>query len=185
MALREAEVREAHFKGVIAGLQGTALLQGHYCDTLQSQLTAQEEKSKGKKKGKLVGDGLPRLLTDQDFIMWVQNHEDAQEQQAVALETRKANREVRAEAMKEWKKADAERKERNDEIKARFKEELRQWDTERDRAKRAKQKPGWKKPTRGKLPPLIPKPAKVVPEPDDDGEPDESSDDDGDDDNDN
>jgi hypothetical protein len=53
-----------------------------------------------------------------------------------------------------------------------------------DRAKRAKQKPGWKKPTRGKLLPPIPKPAKVVPEPDDDGEPDESSDDDGDDDDD-
>ena len=77
MALYEAEVREAHFKGVIAGLQGAALLQGCYCDTLQSQLAAQEEKSKSKKKGKLVGDGLPWLLTDQDFIMRVQNHEDA------------------------------------------------------------------------------------------------------------
>ena len=168
MALREAEVREAHFKGVFAGLQGAALLQGRYCDTLQSQLAAQEEKSKGKKKGKLVGDGLPRLLTDQDFIMRVQNHEDAQEQQAVALETRKANREVRAEAMKEWKKADAERKERNDEIKARFKEELKQWDTECDRAKRAKQKPGWKKPMRRNVLPPTPKLAKVVLEPDND-----------------
>jgi hypothetical protein len=68
-------------------LQGAVLLQGCYCDTLQSQLTAQ---NKGKKKGKLVGDGLPQLLTDQDFIMQVQNHEDAQEQQAVVLETRKA-----------------------------------------------------------------------------------------------
>ena len=181
-ALREAEVREAHFKGVIAGLQGAALLQGRYCDTLQSQLAAQEEKSRSKKKGRLVGDGLPWLLTDLDFIMRVQNHEDAQEQQAAELETRKANREVRAEAMKEWKKADAERKKKNDEIKARFKEELEQWDTERDRAKRAKQKPGWKKPTRGKLIPPIPKPPKVLPEPDDDAEPDESSDDNGDDD---
>ena len=78
---------------------------------------------------------------------------------------------------------DAARKERNDEIKARFKEELKQWDTERDRAKQVKQKPGWKKPTRGKLLPPIPKPAKVVPEPDD-NEPDKSSDDDGDNDND-
>ena len=71
IALHEAEVCDTYFKGVIAGLHGAVLLQGCYCDTLQSQLATQEEKRKGKKKGKLVGDGLPWLLTDPDFIMWV------------------------------------------------------------------------------------------------------------------
>jgi hypothetical protein len=173
-ALREAEVREAHFKGVIAGLQSAALLQGRYCDTLHHQLAAQEEKSLSKKKGKLVGDGLPRLLTDPEFIMRVQDHEDTQEREAVELETRKANREMRAEAMKEWKKLDAERKLRNNEIKARFKEEMNKWETERDRAKCAKQKPAWKKPTRAKLIPPVPKPAKTAPEPEDEDEDDQA-----------
>ena len=42
------------------------------------------------------------------------------------METRKANRELRAEATKEWKKANAKSKLKNNEIKARFKEEMKE-----------------------------------------------------------
>ena len=86
------------------------------------------------------------------------------------LETRKANRELRAEATKKWKKADAKRKLKNDEVKVRFKEEMKEWETECDREKHVKQTPAWKKPTRGKLIPPVPKPAKTAPEPEDENE---------------
>jgi hypothetical protein len=71
---------------VITGLQSASLLQGRYCETLHSQLAAQEDKRKSEKKGKLIGDGLPRLLTDPDFIMRVANQEEDQERQEVKLQ---------------------------------------------------------------------------------------------------
>lgn len=75
-----------YFKGVVAGLQGAAMLQGRYCDAVRSQLAAQEEKVKKKKSNKVVGDGLSRLLTDPQFIKVVRGHEEAPEQVAVEME---------------------------------------------------------------------------------------------------
>ena len=58
---------------------------------------------------------------------------------------------------------------------------MEEWEAEHDRAKREKQKPSWKKPTRQKLIPPIPKPPKAIPDPEDehdDGGLEESSSDD-------
>lgn len=164
-------------------MQGTLLLWGQYCDTLHNQLAAQEEKSKRRNKRKIAGDGLPQLLTGDDFITKVQDHKEEQQRQVAQLQAQKASREVRGEAMKEWKKADREQKMQNEEIKARFKEEMEEWEAECDRAKHKKQKPSWKKPTRQKLTPPIPKQPKTIPDledgnNDDRGPEDSSSDDD-------
>jgi hypothetical protein len=67
-ALHEANSRNMHQKDMITGLQSATVLQGKYCETVHSQLAGDEEKKKGTKKGRLMGDGLPRLLTDADFI---------------------------------------------------------------------------------------------------------------------
>ena len=80
--------------------------------------------------------------------------------------------------MKVWKMADNERKEKNNVMKARYQARLEEWEVERGQAKLETWRPGWKKPTRGKLLPPVPKP-KARPEPDnDDEEPEDSSDDD-------
>lgn len=56
-------------------MQSTAVLQKMYCKMLSSQLAAQEEKKLARKWEKLVGDGLPRLLTGDEFyhsvLTWV------------------------------------------------------------------------------------------------------------------
>jgi hypothetical protein len=43
-------------------------LNGAYVDAVHSQLEAQEKKKQKKKKGHLVGDSLPRLLTAAKFV---------------------------------------------------------------------------------------------------------------------
>ena len=51
------------------GLQGAALLQACYCNTLQSQLMAQEEKSRSKKEGKVMGMGCHGYS-----LIWILSH---------------------------------------------------------------------------------------------------------------
>jgi hypothetical protein len=70
-ALHNAQEENAYNKGVIAGLQSTSILNGTYCDLVCSQLAAQEHKKKSQKKGKLVGDGMPRLLSAEMFVQQV------------------------------------------------------------------------------------------------------------------
>jgi hypothetical protein len=79
--------------------------------------------------------------------------------------------------MKVWKIADNERKGKNNTIKARYQVRLTEWEEERGQAKFETRKPGWKKPTRGKLLPPIPKP-KARPEANNGDEDSESSSDD-------
>ncbi|KAG2738869.1 hypothetical protein P692DRAFT_201672883, partial [Suillus brevipes Sb2] len=76
-ALREAYKREDYYKGALYGMQSTAVLQEMYCKTLSSQLAAQEEKKLARKWEKLVGDGLPRLLTGDEFYRSVVDHNNA------------------------------------------------------------------------------------------------------------
>ena len=68
-ALQEAQLREAALKAQIRDLQATNVLNTLYCNTLRNHLAHQQQKKAASlaKRGKLVGDGLPRLLTGDDF----------------------------------------------------------------------------------------------------------------------
>jgi len=57
-------------------LQATMVLQWLYCACVQWQLNAKEVKDnqKGKKGGRLLGDGLPHLLTDNEFYERIKAH---------------------------------------------------------------------------------------------------------------
>ncbi|KAL6303708.1 hypothetical protein BKA93DRAFT_693748, partial [Sparassis latifolia] len=67
-ALREAEAQVAYFRQRTLELQATNVLNEVYCKTLREQLAFAEEKKKQLKgKGKLVGDGLPVLLSGDWF----------------------------------------------------------------------------------------------------------------------
>ena len=59
--------REERYKTALIGMQSFAILHVMYCDRLTAQLAAQEERQKKKKKGQLNGDGLPKLLTGDEF----------------------------------------------------------------------------------------------------------------------
>jgi hypothetical protein len=63
--------------------------------------------------GKLVGDGLPRLLSGDEFYEWVvyfTNGKKRADREKAEWKEAKAGR---AEAMKEWHKADKDRKKQN------------------------------------------------------------------------
>ncbi|KAI6101470.1 hypothetical protein EDD16DRAFT_1495501, partial [Pisolithus croceorrhizus] len=72
-ALQLSLACENQAKAELVGMHSTVILQSLFCGRLSSQLTAQEEKQKEqkKRKGKLVGNGLPRLLTGDEFYSQV------------------------------------------------------------------------------------------------------------------
>lgn len=138
-ALREAHVCETQYKRALTGMQSTMVLQSMFCERLSGQLATQEEKQKKKrKKGQLNGDGLPRLLTSDEFYNRVVQHENACEEEEVARESRRNQREERAALMVIWQEAENERRKRNESRKETYKEELRLWEEERVRAKAEK-----------------------------------------------
>ena len=75
-------------------MQSSVVLQAMFYERLSSQLAAQEEKQKSahKKKGKLVGDGLPRELTGDEFHGWVVEHEKVVVKEDKAWEERHKQR---------------------------------------------------------------------------------------------
>ncbi|KAK7042764.1 HTH CENPB-type domain-containing protein [Favolaschia claudopus] len=163
-ALKDALAKNTAQKRQIVAMQSAMVLNGTYVDLVRGQLEAQEKKkSRSKTKGRLMGDGLPRLLTARDFVQRVTDFERETAQKAADLEKRKATREERSEALKEWKVLDEKRKERNKEIRKEHAIRVLEWEAERDLAKQQHRRPGWKKPSlKGLLFSPLPKPAYAV-----------------------
>ncbi|KAF7368486.1 HTH CENPB-type domain-containing protein [Mycena venus] len=163
VALRAQQDKNKVQKTQMVAMQSALVLNGAYCDLVRSQLAAQEEKKNKKKKGRLVGDGLPRLLTAREFVRRIEEFEKNATEKAAALEQRKATRLEKADALKGWKVLDEERKERNKEIKEEWKERVKEWEAERDLAREEHRRPGWKKPVlKDLLFPPLPKPGFAV-----------------------
>ncbi|KAJ7270586.1 hypothetical protein B0H12DRAFT_994743, partial [Mycena haematopus] len=146
-ALRESQLRNTTQKRQMIAMQSVMVLNGAYVDVVRGQLAAQEKKKgRGNKKGRLVGDGLPRLLTSREFVRRVTEFEQQATEKAEELAKRKASREEKSEAMKQWKVLDDTRKERNKEIRLEHASRVLEWEAERDLAKQQRRRPGWKKP---------------------------------------
>lgn len=160
-SLMEVVRREASQYSTITNLQASMVLQSIYCERLRSQLHAQENKaSKKKGSGKLLGDGLPRCLTADEFFSKVQEFTEKQVQDELAKARRMEERDQHASAIAVWKQLTKERKSREDARTKEFAEELKMWKEEQLLAKVEKRKPRWLKPKRGPREPAIPRPAK-------------------------
>ena len=109
----------------------------HIIDTywISEQLAAQDEAKKARKEGRLVGDGLPRLLTGDEFYQRVVDHERAAVQDKVANKNRRKQKEQRSALLAEWKEVEEARKKQNKEQKAAYCEQLALWTEEKERAK--------------------------------------------------
>ncbi|KAJ6587984.1 hypothetical protein B0H19DRAFT_922473 [Mycena capillaripes] len=150
-------------------MQSSLVLNGAYCDVVRGQLAAQEETKKSKMKVRLVGDGMPRLLTSNEFARRVVAFQKAAEEKEAELQHRRATKAERSGVMIEWKRLEEIRKDENKVIRAVWQESVKAWEVERDRAKLAGKRPAWKKPVlKGQLLSPIPKPTFVA---DDDDEP--------------
>ncbi|KAG6376627.1 hypothetical protein JVT61DRAFT_1610 [Boletus reticuloceps] len=88
-ALQVSEVCKAAYKKQLLDMQSSALLVGMYSDHLHGQLAAQQDKQNKRKTGHLNADGLPKLLSGDEFFKRVEEHEVAAQTEAVAQESRK------------------------------------------------------------------------------------------------
>lgn len=85
------------------------VMQSMFCEQLSGQLATQEEKQKKKrKKGQLNGDGLPRLLTSDEFYNWVIQHDNACEEEEAAQESHQKQHEEQVSLMVTWQEAEGE-----------------------------------------------------------------------------
>ena len=163
-ALRTKEQLAEALQRRVLELQAANVLNEMYCSMLRGQLAHYEKrKNSPKGMGKLVGDGLPRLLSGDEFYERVVEFTDNQKRTEREKAERNDAREGRAEAMKEWHKADEERKSQNAVRQLRYKEEKTTWEAAKKVAIAQKKRFGVPAPKLGKCPGPYPKPAQVVP----------------------
>ena len=106
-------------------------------DRLVKKLAAQEEKqAKKKKTTRLVGDGLPHLLTGDEFYEMAKGKEWETGEAARQKEVRKDGRAAYKVAIERWRVAEQEWKDAKVVVSAAFQKELAAWERKLDAAKR-------------------------------------------------
>jgi hypothetical protein len=176
--LRESEATNISLKRRVIELQAANVLNEMYCNMLRGQLAKQEEKrQKGKEKGKLIGDGLPRLLSGDEFYEKVVVYEEERKKAVAEKKSRKIEREQRTEVLLEWKKLEEGRKNENKARRAKYQTAMEQWKEAKAKARVEKTKFNELQPRLGKLLPAIPRPVVNAQEKDgdEDGDGDDSS----------
>ncbi|KAF8869443.1 hypothetical protein CPB85DRAFT_1358166 [Mucidula mucida] len=164
-ALRESEAERLHLCQRTVELQAANILNEVYCKSLRERLAFQDEKKrKGKGKGKLVGDGLPVLLTSDEFYERVVEFEKAQIQKERGKEECAVNKESLQKELEEWKVLVEEREEWTKNRRLAWAKEKEDHAAEKAKwalnKKAGKVKGKFTKPTPklGPLPAVIPKP---------------------------
>ncbi|KIK80222.1 hypothetical protein PAXRUDRAFT_83028, partial [Paxillus rubicundulus Ve08.2h10] len=104
-----------------------------------------------KKKGKDIGDGLPRLLTSDEFHSQVVEHAKVAVEEELVQEEQCKQWDEQTEAMGLWKEVEAVQFERNWVQRQAFKDKLVTWEAEKCRIH-------WNQPKLGKLESCLPKP---------------------------
>ena len=124
-------------KGQVLQLQATMVLQCLYCARVRQQLSAKEVKDdqKGKKAGRLLGDGLPHLLTDDEFYERIKAHWESVEVVELWRAMQKQRQIDLVAEVENWKKNEAERKERNMDLEAIWKSAVANWETRKAEVK--------------------------------------------------
>ncbi|KAH7311171.1 hypothetical protein B0J17DRAFT_585649 [Rhizoctonia solani] len=127
-----------------------------------TQLAAKEKKGQ-EKSGQLLGNGLPAVLTSDNFhAQVVEQGKAAQEEQARKEAIANAKREHR-ERIAKWKTVDQMRIKQNKERLEEWRASHEAWKVEQDLTKIEKREPGWQKPCKPKPQKASPKPTLMLP----------------------
>ncbi|THU82179.1 hypothetical protein K435DRAFT_591595, partial [Dendrothele bispora CBS 962.96] len=102
LALKTLTQKYRLLKEKALSLQSSLVLNSMYCERLREQLAAQEEAKKRVSKARLMGDGMPKLLTSKEFISRVDAFTREAEEKEQALQKRQANKGEIAEAKRKW-----------------------------------------------------------------------------------
>ena len=148
LALHNLTLREAHYKGIVAGLQSSVILQQAYVERVHGQLEAKERKGQNE-KGALRG-GHARLMTEDEVFNEIKVQKEERAEQKLAKEKRKGMMEEYRIAMEGWKKGEEARKVWNATRREEWGKEVQTW--------KGLPKPKGKQPLLGKLNKAKPKP---------------------------
>ena len=160
-ALRETEEREVLLKEQTIKMQSMMVLQNLHCERLCNQLATSEEKGKekkGKGKGRLMTDGLPKLLTGDKFFNRVVAHVESQETEARERAAKRQKREQYGKVLQAWVRDEEERKARNTARREKHKASVSEWERARDAAREEKRRVSLSKPVLGRLEKAVPRP---------------------------
>ena len=144
---KESEVQ--FYKMQAIQLQSAIVLQWLYCNQVRRQLRAKEvkdAKKKNKKGGRIMGDGLPHLLTTDEFVELVEAHEKAEEEAAREKQARSETNARYEVAIMEWERCEEIQKEQNKQLEVEYHTVIAEWKTGREEAKLAKKElKDWKR----------------------------------------
>jgi hypothetical protein len=158
-ALRESESRNARSEIHAFELQASNILNEAYMERLRKALEAKEEKRNKKRKvTKLVGDGLPRLLTGDKFYELAKEKEKEVQDVEKQKEVRKDGKAAYRLAIDEWNEAEQARKDEITTIKEDWEKAVAAWTKKKAAAAKKGNKFTEKKPKRDPLPPKTVKP---------------------------
>ncbi|KAJ8690004.1 hypothetical protein PTI98_012849 [Pleurotus ostreatus] len=149
-ALRESELWDTQQKYNMVGMQAATLLQGTYVARVRTSLQEKEKKDK-EKKNILFGDGMPRVLSDQEFVDIVKQKEAEAEKKACQKAEKSRWKGCYTIVIQQWKKDDEAQRARNKETTDQYHAQLAAWKAESETTRKEKRKPGWTKPKRGNI----------------------------------
>ncbi|KAI0072523.1 hypothetical protein K474DRAFT_1604925, partial [Panus rudis PR-1116 ss-1] len=144
-ALRESKSRNESWKVQVIAMQCQSIVQHDYVGRAQSQLQGQEEK-RNKPATSVFGDGMPKLLSADEFYLMAFKQEAKAEAKKEAKAQRKSQREAYAHALAEWKILNKDHLERNQQRRTQYQEEKTRWELERALAKAEGRQARWAKP---------------------------------------
>jgi len=157
-ALHEAESWNARAEIHAFKLQASNILNEAYTERLRKALEAREEKREKKKGIKLVGNGLPKLLSGDKFYELAQAKEKEVHEDLKQKEAWKEGQVAYDAAVEEWAVADQEWKDEQDAIKANNMQMKAAWDKRKAAAAKKEKKFTKPKPKSMPLPKVIPRP---------------------------
>ena len=134
-ALRESQSQNLRTEVHAFELQASNILNEAYAKRLCAKLAAREEKHNKKKTIKLVGDGLARLLSGDEFYELAQQKEKEMREVAREKERKKDGRALYKAAVEEWEVVEQERKDAKAVATANLKKAVKAWEKKRDAAK--------------------------------------------------
>jgi hypothetical protein len=161
-ALQNSHARECSQHNVTVADNARLVMQELYCERVRGQLFSAEAKKKQRNgKARLMGDGLPVLLTGDGFYERTVAHEEAEAQEAERQSKRAAEKERMSDSLAAWRANEDAKKSRNRERIALYREAVAVWEVERNRAvKECRRAPA--KPKRDKLEGRIPRPVDLI-----------------------
>ncbi|KAK0437076.1 hypothetical protein EV421DRAFT_1715421 [Armillaria borealis] len=135
IVLCESQAHEQYWKSRTVDLQSGFVLQELYCKKVRRQLVQKEKRNGKGRSQQLNRDGMPHLLTSNDFYDRVIDHEETAIREEEEKKAHRDAQESHSKAMALWRKKDDQRKACNKKKMEQWEKDVHLWEAECDLAK--------------------------------------------------